>query len=169
MVCLAIDSKITGSGTVTAAKPNYGPGVLEWRDASCPSTLLIDTNVTVKGSMTIISNVTVKGLLLVDHASDTMILNSFDCIEGSGTFQATAGVLRIDSASGDIDNAMDYVVDGGTINCKAGTFDTTGVVTVSSGTLDLDQNFVCTGGITFSGGNINVAANKCAVFSDTAD
>lgn len=159
-------ASITGSGTVNAAKPDHGPGHLTWLDIPCESALQIDSGVTLKGSITIDISINNDGTLLVDHASDTMLMHQMDCIEGEGKFKVTAGEMtfgRLSPVSLDAD--ADFEVSGGTIWFRNGSFTTTGQVIVSgTGTLDLDRSFTCTGGLSFTGGTISVADEKVARF-----
>jgi hypothetical protein len=163
---------ITGSGqlvTLSGATAYVGP-LLEDNTVW----LTISRGTTLKGSFKFYTNVHNDGVLAVDDAGHDMEIGEADggswqvVLNGSGTYRATAGQLRIGKCAPQCSpEAARVVVNGGTFKLCAGPgmwvmpWD----VIVSAGTLIFDDDFSTTGSLDFTGGKIQVKYDEAVEFS----
>ncbi len=148
---------LLGSGSVLAFSSNNhtvsGSGLIDGRHNSARIDIMSAITVTIGADLTVHGAMQIRavsgtfdndGLVEADNAAtndDTLECYS-GTFAGSGEYKvATSGAtLKFDSGISDTGLAADFTVGGGT--------------------LDIDEEVVTTGNLTFTGGTISVAANK---------
>lgn len=161
---------IAGTGAIDASKPDYGPALIEG-NSEHRRDLVVNAGLTLKGSIQIrevkLEN---NATFLVDHADDVMDIGvdsdlAMD-VSGSGTFKVTAGLLKFRSTR----LVWTFVgwcrVTGGIMRFtdEMAFAISQGRFTVTGGILDIDDFLGTNGSLSFSGGKIELAAGKSAVF-----
>ncbi len=163
---------IDGEGTVFADAENGESGIIKQFSASAAS-IEVETDVTLKGSITIFSDHLINnGLLLVDDGEDTMHLGSsgqaeFTDVSGTGTFKVSAGTMAhhklrlIPQFEGTLE------VTGGTMDFTTDKVQTvsSAFVHVSGGVLALNRYWISGRGLQHEGGKISVIEGSTATFN----
>ncbi len=160
---------VNGGGTLTAS--NSG--------ALTVTTTLTNTGtVNVSGgTITTTTNITNNASAVINVTSGT--LNATGTLTNAGTFNATGGTTNVTAASTTgitIGTTGVFTIAGGTVNMGTAitgcnrTFTNNGILTVSSGTLNIYGNLVVASGSYFnqSGGDINVDGNGAGVVPNSS-
>ena len=174
----ANDITVDGSGTISASDGDgLDPGIITHAGVGLDK-LTLDT-VTVEGSVTFLTHLdmTNGAELLVDDDDDEMVIGYLTGsppemeLDGDlGTaYTVSAGTLKIGYTK-NMYCRSEWDVSVGTLELTeyathVSWQDTGHPVKVSSGTLLLNELFITNGGLEFTGGTIQVAAGKSALFS----
>lgn len=167
-----------GSGTVKARDVDGdGPGVID-NEPSTSGWVVIDSNVTLVGSLTILSSnaVCVDGTVKVDHADDTIVIGKLESsgdspsLFGDGVLEASAGEITIGRMDAGItSDFLDLKAIGGTIELTShldqSSWNNWTVTVNNGGTLDIQRDgWDSRGGFSLSNGTIDVSSSNTATF-----
>lgn len=174
---LEIEGTITMNGTgglITAKADDGREGLIKPKIAdqfAVPKILVVTSDITITGTIKIISGLELNGTAVVDDSNDVMTLGETagmvwggSFIKGSGAFEVSAGLLQVNIINFGTPPSPLWDLSGGEIDVFAGSSILKIPITMTGGLLDLNATFKTTAKCIFSGGTIDVADGKVAEF-----
>ncbi len=164
---------LEGSGTITAKRDDgYGPGVIAGRVAGPYTSLVIESGLTVTGSI-LVRNLWLihRGDFIVNHADDEMQLEldipfrPASKLSGDGAIQVSAGKLHVGALAIYASATVSFRLSGGEMKFVGEpSIDAQVPFTVTGGVLDIQKDLRTSGASVFRNATIKVKQGKAAEF-----